>query len=134
MNNEIQINVENYLLEQLPPIDRDNRAEFLSAMGVSKYRDSYQLEHNKFARFFKNYVVVVFQNNRSDLAIYNEILRLADETVILSEDYYRGCLHVRNRYMVDESSVIISYLRKESGGSAFTTGYARKKGIEIIEV
>ena len=71
MNNEIQINVENYLLEQLPPIDRDNKAEFLSAMGVSKYRDSYQLEHNTFARFFKNYVVVVFQNNRSDLAIYN---------------------------------------------------------------
>jgi uncharacterized phage-like protein YoqJ len=72
--------------------------------------------------------------SESDLAIYNEILRLADETVILSENYFRGCLHARNRYMVDESNVIISYLRKESGGSAFTTGYARKKGIEIIEV
>ncbi len=69
-----------------------------------------------------------------DLAVYNEILSLADETVVLSESYYRGCLHIRNRYMVEESAYIISYLRKTSGGSAFTTDYARKKGIEVIEI
>ena len=72
--------------------------------------------------------------SESDLAVYNEILSLADELVVLSEDYYKGCLHVRNRYMVDESAYIISYLRKTSGGSVFTTDYARKKGIEVIEV
>ena len=72
--------------------------------------------------------------SESDLAVYNEALRLADETVVLSESYYRGCLHVRNRYMVDESGFLISYLRRQSGGSAFTTDYAKKKGIEVIEI
>ncbi len=71
---------------------------------------------------------------QSDLAIYNETLKLADQVVELSENYYRGCLHVRNRYMVDESGYIISYLRKNSGGSYFTTDYAQKKGIEIIKI
>ncbi len=72
--------------------------------------------------------------SESDLAVYNEMLSIADETVVLSENYYRGCLHNRNRYMVDESGYIISYLRKTSGGSAYTTDYARKKGIEVIKI
>lgn len=72
--------------------------------------------------------------SKKDFIIYNEILSLADQTVILSENYYRGCLHNRNRFMVDKSSYIISYLRKTSGGTFYTTDYARKKGLQIIDV
>ena len=65
---------------------------------------------------------------------YQEILLFADEVNILSESYFRGCMHVRNRYMVDHSDCVIAYVRKESGGSAYTMAYAEKKGVEIIRI
>jgi len=34
---------------------------------------------------------------------YNQILDAADEVVYTSETYQRGCMHVRNRYLVDNS-------------------------------
>lgn len=58
----------------------------------------------------------------------------ADEVIVLSEEYYRGCLHVRNRYLVDHAAICVCYKRKESGGTAYTVRYAEKKGLEIISL
>ncbi len=66
--------------------------------------------------------------------LYQEILLFADEVNILAESYMRGCMHVRNRYMVDHSECVIAYVRKASGGSAYTVEYAEKKGVEVIRV
>lgn len=58
---------------------------------------------------------------------YVSILKKADKTVILSETYYKGCMHVRDKYMADLADMMICYCKKETGGAAFTVRYFKKK-------
>jgi len=67
-----------------------------------------------------------------DRKTYNQILRQADEVVYTSEHYHEGCMHKRNRYLVDSSEICICCLTKDSGGTAYTVDYARQKGLQII--
>ena len=66
--------------------------------------------------------------------VYDQIRVRADRVTVLADHYYRGCMHVRNRHMVDPSSVCVCYLRKESGGTVYTVQYEKNKGIPIIEI
>lgn len=65
---------------------------------------------------------------------YFDILEQADEVNILSESYTQGCMMVRNRFMVDNSTILICYLRVDKGGTYYTVNYARKQGIVLIEL
>ena len=59
---------------------------------------------------------------------YIEVLSKADEKIYVSEtEYFRGCMQKRNRFLVDKADIIIAYLKKESGGTAFTVNYCKKK-------
>ena len=69
-----------------------------------------------------------------DKKIYDHILDKADKVVYTSEYYHKGCMHKRNRYLVDNSDFCICYLTQDSGGTAYTAGYARQKGLRIINV
>ena len=55
----------------------------------------------------------------------------ADEVICLAERYYNGCMFIRNRYLVDHSSICISYQTKQTGGTAYTVKYASKKGVKV---
>ena len=68
---------------------------------------------------------------KEDVAAYEEILARADKCVYTSENYFRGCMQKRNRRLVDESSACIAYLRRESGGTAYTVNYAKGAGIAL---
>ena len=70
--------------------------------------------------------------NRADRAIYEGILAQADKVVYISEHYYKGCMHKRNRHLVDCSDYCICYLNRLSGGTYYTVRYAREKGLKII--
>lgn len=64
------------------------------------------------------------QNNGfsdSDKRTYAQILRMADETVILSEGYYNGCFLRRNDYMLDNASYVVSYFNNHIGGGTYYT-------------
>lgn len=65
---------------------------------------------------------------------YEGIKNKADNVVYTSEKYDKGCMFKRNRYMVDQSSVCIFYLTKETGGTAYTVKYAKQNDIEVISV
>ena len=66
---------------------------------------------------------------------YQKILDLADEVKILSDRYTDKCMLDRNRYMVDNSSKLIYYLRSGGrGGTKYTVNYAKKQGIELIGI
>jgi uncharacterized phage-like protein YoqJ len=70
-----------------------------------------------------------------DKGMYAKLLILADEVVVLSEKYVPGCYHLRNRYMVDRSDVVIAgFDGVTPGGTAWTVAYARKKGRRIVLV
>ena len=69
-----------------------------------------------------------------DILLYEEIMSQADDVVYTSRTYTSGCMHIRNRYMVDSSDFCVAYMTKESGGTAYTVKYAEKKGVEVINV
>lgn len=66
--------------------------------------------------------------------IYNKALENCDERVILSENYYRGCMQVRNRYLVDNCDVLVCYLREESGGTFYTVKYAEEMEKRLVKL
>ena len=57
---------------------------------------------------------------------YAEICKRADERILISENYYKGCLLTRNRYMADNADALIAYLEKDTGGTAYTVRYFQK--------
>lgn len=65
---------------------------------------------------------------------YQRILKLANEVNILSPIYTDRCMLIRNKYMVDNSSKLIHYLRTNRGGTMHTISYAQKEQIELIGI
>ena len=69
-----------------------------------------------------------------DVQEYERIKSLADKVVYVSNNYYKGCMQKRNRYLVNNSSLCICYLYDSTGGTFYTTEYAKKKGLIVINV
>lgn len=67
-------------------------------------------------------------------AAFAEIKNQADKIVYLSENYSKGCMHRRNRHLVDFSGYCIAYLSENSGGTAYTVDYARQNSLEIFNL
>lgn len=65
---------------------------------------------------------------------YEFLLSNADEKIFISNEYSLGCMQKRNKFMVNYSTVLIAYLRREGTGTSSTVKYAIKKGIKIIFV
>ena len=70
--------------------------------------------------------------SEKDKEVYERVKSEADSIEILSEHYFRGCMQIRNRMLVDKSDVCICYIRKKTGGTAYTLNYAKEKGLKII--
>ena len=64
-----------------------------------------------------------------DIEVYKDIKSKADKVVYTSQEYTRGCMHKRNRHLVDNSSVCICYLTERTGGTAYTVNYAKDNGL-----
>ena len=71
---------------------------------------------------------------QDDIEIYDRILEEADEVVCLSERYRKGSMHMRYRHLVDRSGICVCYLTKDTGGTAYTVKYAKRKGLRIINI
>ncbi len=72
--------------------------------------------------------------NKADQEMYEEIKSKANKVVYTSEEYFRGCMHKRNRHLVDNSSICICYLKKKTGGTAYTVHYARENNVGVINI
>lgn len=73
--------------------------------------------------------------NELQKATYEQILRQADIITYLQDDYSRGCMQKRNKYMVDKSLYIIAVWNGKKSGTKNTVTYAQKKNrkIKIID-
>ena len=65
--------------------------------------------------------------SKSDQKRYASAVKKADEKVILSDSYYRGCMQVRDKYMAERGDVMIAYCTKKEGGAAYTVRCFEKK-------
>ncbi|RKI69631.1 DUF1273 family protein [bacterium 1xD42-67] len=72
--------------------------------------------------------------NQRDIEVYERIKSCADKIVYTSQKYTTGCMHKRNRHLVDNSSVCVCYMNKASGGTAYTVRYAQEQGLKIINI
>jgi uncharacterized phage-like protein YoqJ len=69
---------------------------------------------------------------QEDQAEYTRILREANTSHVLRDEYQQGCMQQRNRELVDRAEILVAYCVKETGGSAYTVKYARKKGRRVL--
>ena len=65
--------------------------------------------------------------SEEDKARYIHLLKVADEKLILSENYYQGCMQVRDQYMIDHADTVLAYCTKDTGGAAYTVRYCQRK-------
>ncbi len=69
-----------------------------------------------------------------DRQIYEEIKAHAAKVRYVSERYTPGCMHKRNRHLVEYSGVCVCYMSRATGGTAYTVNYAKQQGLEIINL
>lgn len=72
--------------------------------------------------------------SNADKRVYANIKAQADKVVYTSEQYTKGCMHKRNRHLVDNSGYGICYLTKEEGGTFYTVNYAKSANLPLINV
>ena len=65
---------------------------------------------------------------------YQYILANANEISYVTESYQRGCMHTRNRRMVEGSDCCVAYCTVEEGGRAYTLQYAKKLELRVINL
>lgn len=64
---------------------------------------------------------------QEDIEEYNRIIRAADKVVYTSNNYYNGCMQIRNRHLVEYSSLCICYLNKTTGGDRIHRRICKEK-------
>lgn len=72
--------------------------------------------------------------SEKDKKRYVQILSKCTQNILVSENYFKGCMQKRNRYMADNADVLVAHLKKEKGGTAYTVNYFLKKNKEIFYV
>ncbi len=65
---------------------------------------------------------------------YNETLLRYNDRICVSQKPYRGVYFARDRYLVDQSAYCVAYCTRDTGGTAYTLRYARKKNLEITNL
>lgn len=77
------------------------------------------------------YVGQESQWHQRDAAVFRTLLRQADQVVYMGQEYRRGCMFQRNRFLVDHSAYCVCYLVQDRGGTAYTARYAREQGLAV---
>ncbi len=62
---------------------------------------------------------------------YHAVLNAADSVVAVSPRYAVDCFHLRNNYLVDNSSVLVCYYNGAEGGTRYTVRRALRNNLEI---
>lgn len=65
---------------------------------------------------------------QEDRRLYQWILSQADDAMVLFPAYRRGCMQIRNRFLVEQSECCVCFLREQKGGTYYTVRYAQKIG------
>lgn len=73
--------------------------------------------------------------SQKEIDRYEQLLYLADQTIVLSSRYATGCMHMRNRFMVDHASFCVSYLHSTyRSGTAATVRYALSQQVDLLNM
>ncbi len=70
----------------------------------------------------------------TEMIAYKKIMTAAHEIIQTGKSRTAHSMHKRNRFMVDNSSVLICYLNYKKSGTYYTCNYAYKNGLEVINI
>lgn len=71
----------------------------------------------------------------SSKSAYYHVLENADSVRYSYDSYVRGCMLKRDRDMVNGGDICVAYYNGAAGGgTAYTVAYAKKRGIEVINI
>lgn len=70
----------------------------------------------------------------ADAVRYRRIQQAANQVIYLSGHYTPGCMQMRNRYLVDHSSLCIAYCLRRRSGTGATVAYALETGVPVHHV
>ncbi len=62
---------------------------------------------------------------------YHKIVKQADKIRCIYNHYVDGCMQERNRYMINNSSLVIALFNGQAGGTKITIDYAKQQGLQI---
>ncbi len=65
---------------------------------------------------------------------YRRILAACDYETVVQEQYSRGCMQRRNRYMVDHASLLIAVHDGLPGGTRSTVLYAMRQRLMVVNL
>jgi uncharacterized phage-like protein YoqJ len=63
---------------------------------------------------------------------YQALLEACNYETVIQHSYSPGCLHRRNRYLVDHSALMIAAYHGKGGGTLYTITYAMQQNINVI--
>lgn len=72
--------------------------------------------------------------NADEQHLYEKILARADAIHYTADTYTKGCMLQRNREMIDGSAICIAYFDGHGGGTAYSYGYANRRGVKVINL
>ena len=72
--------------------------------------------------------------NEDEKGLFDKILERADAVHYTTEQYTNGCMLQRNREMIDGSAICIAYFDGHNGGTAYSYGYANRRGVKVINL
>lgn len=104
------------------------------AEGFDMYATESVIEFKSTHPNIKLIAIVPFEDGRTHTERYENIIKSADDTVALADEYTRGSYYARNEYMVDNSTLLICYYDGRIGGTEYTVDYANKKGVQVINL
>ena len=62
---------------------------------------------------------------------YSNLLKKCDEVIVLQEYYTADCMNKRNKYMVENSSVVIACYNGKPSGTGNTIRFAKENGCKV---
>ena len=72
--------------------------------------------------------------SQSEKETYRYILAHADSVSYVQKYYSNGVMQERDRRLVDGSDLCVAFLKSKDGGTAYTCGYAKKRGVDVINL
>ena len=70
----------------------------------------------------------------ADQARWRSLLAQCDLETLVQEQYTKGCMLRRNRYMVDHSALLIAVYDWQAGGTRQTLEYAIARGVPFLDI
>ena len=129
------------LKEQIEQLIGEGYAHFISggAMGMDTWAAEAVLELKERYPWILLEMVSPFdgQASRWDAGYqqrHDRLYELADITTATGHAYTKGCMFRRNRYLVDNSDVLLAAYDGQAGGTAMTCEYARQNGVQVMEL